>query len=325
MLRSSYMQLQRLISPDWREQVGSDIYNHYMGLRLRMLGGEILRTKGPRSIEYVKIGQGQKPRLVFLPGFADYKENFFDAAQGLVSEFDMLIPDLPGFGQSFRSTDYAYTIPNYGRWMKEFIEETGWDDFHLIGNSLGGAAALELALAMPERIRSLTLIDPAGIALADRPSVYHEFIQGRNVFEVKTLHQFDYFLERVFHRPPLIPPLVRNHLFRQFEKSSKWYRKILNDLLDGVLDFDDARFDQVALNNRLHLIKLPTLIIWGDEDTFFPSETGYYMRALMPHAKLYILADRGHIPQIEAPWQFVKLFKKFIRSQAGNAVLDRSA
>lgn len=325
MLRSSYFDLQRMIPNAWRESVGSDIYHQYMKLRLKMLKGEVFRSKGPCSIEYVKIEQGKKQRLIFLPGFADCKENFFDAAQGLVSDFDLLIPDLPGFGKSFRSTDYSYNVPNYGRWLVDFIREVGWDDFHLIGNSLGGATAIEVALAMPERIRSLTLVDPAGIALPQYPSVYHEFIQGRNVFEVRTQVQFDYFLQRVFHRPPLIPPLVRDHLFREFERNAKWYRKVLSDLLDGVQDFKDPRFEEVALNHKLPQLRMPTLIVWGDEDSFFPSETGFYMQRLIPQAKLYILADRGHSPQIEAPWQFVKLFKKFIRRQAADLAFDRSA
>lgn len=322
---SSYFQLQRMIPDAWRENIGSDIYQQYTKLRLKMLKGEVGRTKGPSSIEYVKVEQGKKQRLLFLPGFADCKENFFDAAQALVQDFDLLIPDLPGFGNSFRSTDCVYNIPQYGQWMSDFVRETGWDDFHLLGNSLGGATAIELALRLPERVRSLTLIDPAGVALAELPSVYHEFVQGRNVFDVRTQAQFDYFLQRVFHRPPLIPPLVRDHLFRQFERNGKWYRKVLGDLLDGVLDFEDPRFADVALNSKLPRLKLPTLIVWGDEDSFFPAETGFYMQQLMPHARLYILADRGHSPQIEAPWQFVKLFKKFIRRQAERPTFDRSA
>ncbi len=311
----SLASLRAAFSGPWRESLGADIFQQYVKLRLRILKGEIFRTAGPRPIEYFKIEQGKKEKLIFLPGFADYKENFLDAAQFLVSDFDMVVVDLPGFGRSFKHPEDRYTLVQIARWMQDFIAELGWTDFHLLGNSLGGAVSIELALHIPEKIKSLTLIDTAGVTLPEHSSVYHEFVQGRNVFEIQTRERFDYFLHRVFYRPPVIPLFVRDHLFLEMAKNSKWHRKILHDLLQNVKDFNDPRVKEVSLNEKISQIKMPTMIIWGAEDTFFPSQTAAYIQQRIPHAQLYVLPDLGHIPQIEAPVKFARMFRKFVRTQ----------
>lgn len=316
--KASFSNLRIAFSGSWRENLGADIFQQYIRLRMRLLKAERLQTSGDKPIEYVKIEQGKKNKMIFLPGFADTKENFFDAAQFLANDFDMIIPDLPGFGRSFKNPEDRYTLKHYGQWLEGFIREVGWQDIHLVGNSLGGAIAIELSLRMPEIIKSLTLIDPAGVALPEHTSVYKEFIQGRNVFEIQSRERFEYFLHRVFHKPPVIPVFVKDHLYSEMAKNSKWHRKILYDLLENVADFDDPRILEVSLNNKLKEIKIPTLIIWGDEDSFFPSETGFFMQQQIEGSKLYILHDRGHIPQIEAPLQFARLFRKFVRTLRKN-------
>lgn len=314
MVLPSFMALRSALASNWRENLGADIFQQYIRLRMRLVKAEKFSSGGERPIDYLKVDQGKQQKLIFLPGFADTKENFFDAAQFLCNDFDMIIPDLPGFGQSFKHQDQAYTIKAYGDWMLAFVEHTGWEDFHLLGNSLGGAVGIELALRIPEKIRTLTLIDPAGVALAEHSSVYQEFIEGRNVFEIQTRERFEYFLQRVFHRPPLIPPFVRDHLFSEMASNSKWHRKILYDLLENVQNFDDPRVREVSLNAKISKITTPTLIVWGEEDSFFPADTGTYMQQRIEGSQLYILQGCGHIPQIEAPLQFARIFRRFVRN-----------
>lgn len=299
-----------------RQKIGADIYNGVLDLRLKILGAEVKQHGTDKIIEYTEIVHNRPERLVFLPGFADSKENFYDCAHFLQSGFDMLIPDLPGFGRSFKRKGQNYNLGNYGEWMQKFIEDLGWTDFHLVGNSLGGAVAIELALRMPERLKSLTLIDPAGIVFPEVPSIYDEFLNERSVFEIHSPMRFEYFLNRIFYKPPVIPPLVWDHLYRDFSRHSKWHRKILNDLLEGIESMQDPRLPEVVLNSRLKNIQTPTLCLWGDEDTFFPSQTGYFVQAQVPQCKFYLLANRGHAPQIEAPRQVTQLIRKFVSGLA---------
>lgn len=308
-------ELLRSIPHRWKEDFGGGFYDKYLKMRLKMMSARVEWWGADTKIEYAIIERGKAEKLIFLPGFADTKENFYNAAQLLMSDCDMIIPDLPGFGKSFKRKGETYNLTNYAKWVGAFIEHTGWTDFHLVGNSLGGAVAVELALSMPERIKSLTLVDCAGIVLKDQPSIYQEFLDGRNIFEISTPFQFDYFLNRVFYTPPMIPPFVFEHLYKEFHKHSKWHKKVLTDLLEGVTTLDDPRLDEFTLNKRLKNIKTPTMIIWGDEDTFFPAATADFVHSQIPGSTLYLLADRGHGPQVEAPMQFANLVKKFIRRQ----------
>lgn len=306
--------VKQILPVKMRQKIGSDIYRNFVDLRLKMLRAEVKQFGGKRQIEYTRIEQGRPKKLIFLPGFADSKENFYDAAHFLQSDFDMVIPDLPGFGRSFKRKGERYNLENYGKWMQAFIEDLGWEDIHLVGNSLGGAVAIELALRIPERLKTLTLIDPAGIVLPELPSIYDEFLNDRSVFEIHSPIRFEYFLNRIFFKPPVIPPLVWDHLYRDFSRHSKWHRKILNELLDGIESMDDPRLAEVTQNTKLKHIRTPTLCVWGDEDTFFPSHTGYFVQSQIPQCKFYLLANRGHAPQIEAPRQVAKLIRKFVAS-----------
>ncbi len=311
-----FHELKRSLPTHWFEDIGADVYQQYVKLRLKLLKAEVKRTSGSHPIEYMEVNSGKSQRLVFLPGFSDNKENFFDPAQFLVSDFDLLVPDLPGFGKSFKDPDAFYNMENYGRWICEFLLEVGWTDFHLVGNSLGGATAIEVALMMPKHVKTLTIIDPAGIVLPEvTNSLYHEFVDGRNIFSIHTHEQFKYFLQRVFYKPPVIPPFVWEHIYLEFSKNAQWNRKVLNDLLEHINDMSDPRMEEVALNRRLKQIKVPTLIVWGDEDSLFPPEMAQFVKEQIPNSKLYILQDRGHSPQVEAPLQFSQLLKKFIRDQ----------
>ena len=305
----------RSIPARWKENFGEDFYEQYLKLRLKFLKARVEWYGAEHKIAYMITEQGRPEKLIFLPGFADTKENFYNSAQFLVNEFDVLVPDLPGFGRSFKRKGETYNLSNYKKWMVDFIESTGWTDFHLVGNSLGGAVAVDLALTMPEKIKSLALVDCAGVVLKDQPSIYQEFVDGRNIFSIHSELQFDYFLNRVFHTPPVIPPFVWNHLYREFQKHSKWHNKVLSDLLEGVSTLDDPRLDEFTLNRRLKNITVPTMIVWGDEDTFFPPATADFIHSQIPGSVLYLLADRGHGPQVEAPWQFAQLIKKFMRRQ----------
>lgn len=306
-------EIYRAIPVRWKENFGGDFYDKYLKLRLKMLDARVEWYGAEHKIEYTIIERGKAEKLIFLPGFADTKENFYNAAQFLYQECDMIIVDLPGFGKSFKRKGEIYNLANYAKWVGEFVEQTGWTDFHLVGNSLGGAVAVELALSMGERLKSLTLVDCAGVVLKDQPSIYREFLDGRNIFEIATPFQFQYFLNRVFHTPPPIPPFVFDHLYREFHKHSKWHKKVLHDLLEGITTLDDPRMEEFTLNNRLKNIRVPTMIVWGDEDTFFPAATADFIHSQIPGSSLYLLPDRGHGPQVEAPRQFTHLLKKFIR------------
>lgn len=309
-------QLKSAIPDSVRSSVGSDIYGNYTRLRTAILGAEVRTFGSDNLIEYALVEKGRKERVVFLHGFADCKENFFDAAHMLTRDYDLLIPDLPGFGKSFRHDELTYDLAHYAIWLGQLFESLGWEKFHLVGNSLGGAIAIEIAVKMPHLLQSLTLIDPAGIVIPEHPSIYHEFLNDRIVFEIHSHMQFEYFLNRVFQKPPVIPPFVWDHLYEEFSRYSSWNRKILFDLLEGIRSMEDPNLSYAVQNDELKLISAPTLILWGEKDSFFPAVTGHLLRREIKDSRLEFLHGLGHSPQNESPLRVMRIVKKFLKSQA---------
>lgn len=297
---------------DWKLTVGGEIYRRFQQMRVRQLKGQVKVFQGDGPIEYFESRHGKRERLLFLPGFADYKENFYTCAQFFSREYDIVVPDLPGFGQSFRHHEQLYNLKNYKRWLTDFINHIGWDDFHLVGNSLGGAVAIEIALEMPERIKSLTLADPGGVVFNDRNSIYQEFVNGRVLFRINTPQRFEYFLDRVFSKRPIIPPFVKDYLYKEFSSHGEWNCKMLSDMIEGIIDLNDPRMKEVVLNERIKELSVPTLVIWGEVDSFFPVSTASFMQREIPNCEMHIIEGCGHGPQVEAPYTFARVVKKFI-------------
>ena len=274
-----------------------------------MLQGEVKTFEGSGYLEYLQIGNAlDKPTLLFLHGFADSKDTFYDAAGHLAEDFNIIVPDLPGFGNSFQDPSRTYDLESYSQWIAEFCDGICLDNIHLVGNSLGGAIAMAFALRAPEKISNLCLIDPAGIFIKDKPSLYYELFKGSSVFAVKTYEDHCKFMERVFHKSPIIPTPVREHLFRSFARHTEWYEKLILDLLGDISHDEDPRIQEKALNHRLQEISHKTLIMWGDKDSLFPFETGHYIANQIPGSKLHVFKNCGHSPQIESPKLFADTY-----------------
>lgn len=303
-----------------RERTGEQTYEAYIAVRRRLVGAQVKVAYGRREISYLEIDRGHAGTVLFLHGFADSKDNFFDACHYLARDFNVICPDLPGFGRSSKLKDDTYSLSNYSDWLIDFADTIGLKSFHLAGNSLGGAVSAQMAIRYGHRLSSLILVNPAGVLYSERYSLHHELFSGHTIFDIQNRSQFEYFLHRVYYRKILLPAIVKDHLYQEFRRHSRWHRKLLRDLFEGIESVDDPKVDEIALNLRLPEIKVPTLILWGDEDTLFPYQTAYLMKELIPHAKLHFFTDTGHCPQVEDPRMFARVVKKFLNEIDGDFI-----
>jgi pimeloyl-ACP methyl ester carboxylesterase len=279
------------------------------------LNAQIFIHKGSVDIEWVKIGDGSKPALVFLHGFSDRKENFYFSAKNLSKNYDIIIPDLPGFGNSTSDPRLVYSLDNYDNWLGEFIEQNHMSRFHLVGNSLGGAIATKLAIKFPDRIKSLSLIDPAGFYLAGKASVYDKALDGTNLFKVETPAEYEKFRGRIFYNRPSLPSYVKEFMTRSAIQNKDWYGKIFNELADIELVKDGVKtIAELSLNAACKEVPVPTNIFWGKQDTLFPYETAECLKTQFIDANVVIFQNTGHCPHLENP----KLF-----AQELNACLEK--
>ncbi len=268
------------------------------------------------KISYIEIGKPEegKESLVFLHGFGDHKENFFKVAKILSSHFHMILPDLPGFGESSKEMERTYSLPNYGKWFKELVEHKRLQSFHLMGNSLGGAAALSLARQAPEKIKSLSLLDTAAILPLNNSSVYHEINEGNVMFKINNLEEFNCLLNRVFVNQPFFPTPLKFRLFREYQEGRERFLKILNDFFEVPIGQKRPMTDYLAYayNEIVPSMEFPSLILWGEKDTLFPLECAAILHSKMKNSCLVVLEDVGHSPQIEVPKKVATRFLRFI-------------
>ena len=274
-----------------KSKVGERTYEFVMGTRAAIMGAEYheVHLEGDRVIKYYEIDKGRDETILFLHGFADSKETFFDAAAHLSDDYNIICPDLPGFGKSFKRRNDKYSIDNYAFWLRDFMEEINLNRCHIAGNSLGGAIALRLAILTPQKFRTLTLVDPAGVFIPEPYSLHHELFDGHIIFEVHNKDEFEYFLRRVFNKKPFMPYPVNEFIYKEFSKHSTWHRKVLGDLLNGVKSVNDPNLDQMALNKYLKDLQLPTFLIWGEDDSFFPKETALCMYQDIEDCQIHFL------------------------------------
>jgi len=289
----------------------------YLGANLvsqkLLLGAKRKLAPLPVKIAYYEAGNPLCPTVVFIHGFGDSKESTLFVARHLIKDFHFIALDLPGFGQSDAPTDHTYTLAQYAKWLKDFFDYLKLPPFHLMGNSLGGAITLQLALTYPHLMKSLVLIGSAGIASEKSSSLYDEFYQGKNIFKVKNKEEFEIFLKRIFYKRPYFPKFYLHYLFTHFKERGPWHEKLLWDLMSHGLPMSAQNNDpSFALNHRLSDLSHPSLIVWGAKDSLFPVEMAMIMNEKIQNSKLIVMDEIGHCPQVEGPKEFACHVKEFI-------------
>lgn len=267
---------------------------------------------------YLQGGNPKAPPLVLLHGFAHSKDSFIQLNRKFQRDFRIILPDLPGFGETQWGEDETYSLENYGEWLTEFLDRIRLSrDFHLGGNSLGGAISARLALDMPRRIRSLLLLNSAGYVADEDDEFYQRLYNGENLFEIRNWRGFEEFLDTIFYNRPTIPFAVKSGLYEHMKSKAWWYHKVMGDLLGGIEpqtgDYRE-RVKEDALNHEIQNIEAETLILWGNKDNLFPLPVANGLARDIPRSRLVVLPETGHCPQIEKPDQFSRIYLDFLQS-----------
>ena len=182
--------------------------------------------------------------------------------------------------------------------------------FHLVGNSLGGAIATKLAIKFPDRIKSLSLVDPAGFYLSEKQSIYDEALNGANLFKVETPEEYDKFRDRIFYNQPSLPNFVKEFMISSAIQNKAWYEKIFNELANIQLVKDGIKtIEELSLNSACKEVQVPTNIFWGKHDTLLPCETVEFLKKQMKAANVFIFQNAGHCPHLEDPKGFAQALK----------------
>jgi abhydrolase domain-containing protein 6 len=294
--------------------------------------GHVFDGHAPLCIPYLHRGLGERAPLVplvMVHGFGGDKETWLMMASMLPRRMPLVMLDLPGFGQASPIPGAAMSPERLARAVALFLDRLGAGRFDVAGNSMGGGVSLALARLLPERVRSLTLINSIGSAPGSErgallgPSPYKDALdRGDNPLIPRTVTDAERMLSFVMTRPPRLP--------RSMLRRAAVDRVAMSDRLQSMFEgwmAASARRDrpgagpavdahdppgQVGGLRDLADLAMPALVMCGQRDrVIHPSVSRALARAL-PRATLRELDDIGHLPQLEAPLRTARIVGEFL-------------
>jgi pimeloyl-ACP methyl ester carboxylesterase len=254
-----------------------------------------LHQVGPSDELKLEIERrGNGPPLLLLPGEEPLEREapFLDE---LTKSYEVIIPSPPGFGRSTRP-DWVSGPDDIAYMMLDLVDDLGLRTIPVVGFSFGGWIAAEMATKDDGFISKLVLVDPYGVKTG-KPT-------DREIADVWLLGA-DEVMARKWHEP---------------DKGKRDFKSMPEDKLTIIAREREtfARFGwepylhNPKLQHRLHRIKVPTLLIWGEHDGIVTPAYGEAYRKLIPDARLALIPQAGHLPQIEQPQAFLAELKRFL-------------
>lgn len=242
-------------------------------------------------LRYWRKGRG--PALVILSG-AGGPEIMVPLAEDLAQNFDVILPEHPGFGAA-DAPPWCERVPDLAYFYAEAFEALRLKDFALVGHSLGGWIAAEIAVRDAHALRALVLVSAAGISVPGAPPA-DNFLWSR----AEMLKRF--FFDPAFAQQALDKPFTDEQLGLNLKRLQCVARLVWK-----------PRWHNPELQRWLHRIKTPTRIIWGKDDNLFPAAYAAAFQTAIPGATLDIIKECGHLPFIEQP----DAFKRSLLSGCG--------
>ena len=240
--------------------------------------------------------------VILLHGASADKTTWLRFARDLRCQAPLIIPDLPGHGQSTDSVDLDYSIAAQVKYLAQFMQALSITRAHLIGNSMGGAVGLGLAAAAPQQVASLILISAVGSGRYDTKLMEHVARIGRNLLvTIESEADFKNMLRFGMVKPPYLPGILLSALTRARMAKNRINEKVAADI--------DRDMDQTA---KLAQITVPSLIIWGDQDQILPLQNATLLAQGLVNSKKVVLKDIGHVPMVEAAKQVAALCSDFL-------------
>lgn len=254
------------------------------------------RESGEKSgpIHYLEKGSGSH-HIILIHGFASHSYTWRYIIDRLAASGSHVYAlDLPGFGLSDKSLESNYGLALFTQQIFSFMRDKSIDKATLIGHSMGGAVALSIAIEHPENVRSLVLVDAFvfPIKLPFYFSVAKFLGNWSTPFFGK--HLTRQILKEVIHDE-------KNITAEQIEAYSRIYLLpgAKEAFIQTLRNFDDAILNNLAAHYQN--IKIPLLIIWGENDRWMPIQYYRKVAETFPHAMEATISRCGHAPQEECP------------------------
>jgi pimeloyl-ACP methyl ester carboxylesterase len=262
--------------------------NEAVDLRLEWAGihGQYVQVDGYR-IHYYEGGPAataEQPPVVLVHGLGGYAEQWADLMVQLVKAHRRVYAmDLLGYGKSAKPMDAAYSVPEEAGVVKGFLRTKGIGDYDLVGWSMGGWVATQVALDQSQagRVRKLVLMDSAGLRYT--PGWNTDLFVPDTPAKLRALDKL------LFVKPPALPGFVRRAVIREALREGWVIQRSMNSMLTG-LDLEDGRLGQ---------LQMPVLIVWGSDDRIIPLSVGERMHEEIPQSEMDVFEGCGHLGPVQ--------------------------
>lgn len=227
--------------------------------------------------------------LLLLHGLFGALSNFQGIINNFKSDYNVVVPILPIFEIPFKELNLLSLV----KAVEEFVSFKGFDKVHILGNSLGGHLCILYALQNKEKVCSITLTGSSGLFESSLGSTFpprgnYEFVKKKS--------------ESTFYDPKIATKELVDEVYG-----------IVNDRNKTLNIIATARSAiKNNLEDKLHEITCPTLLIWGKEDTITPPFVGDKFNELIKGSELHFVEKCGHAPMMEHPDEFNRILGNFL-------------
>jgi pimeloyl-ACP methyl ester carboxylesterase len=246
------------------------------------------------NIRYYDVGLG--PVLVLIHGIGGDADEWAFCLDGLSSSHRVIALDLLGFGRSDKPF-INYCIEGFVEVLERFLQTLGIERATLVGNSLGGWIAATFGLLFPAAVNKLILVDAAGL--------WGDTTEFPVDLRVSTREHLREVFQQLLYDKTLATDDLVDLAYRQHLERSDGYT------IDSLLRNLQERGER--LDEKVADLKMPVLIVWGEQDAMLPVETGRRLQRLIPGSRLEVISECGHLPALEKPSEFLRCVLEFLR------------
>jgi 2-hydroxymuconate-semialdehyde hydrolase/2-hydroxy-6-oxo-octa-2,4-dienoate hydrolase len=260
-------------------------------------------TAEPIDTFYLDAGGGDPVVLLHGsgPGVSG-RANWQQTIPGLAKDFRVLAPDTVGYGATSRPDDVIYSLQTWTDHIVGFLDALGLEQASLVGNSLGGRMALDMAERHPDRVKRMVLMGSPGVGM-----VVTDGLKALRAYEPSPENMrallLDYFA--------VDTSIITDDLVRiRYEASVETF-----DAYRSMFTDPRHKGNELGITEeQARSISTPALLVHGREDKVVPVEVSWTMLNLLQDADLHVFARCGHWTQIERTAEFVEVVSTFLRS-----------
>jgi pimeloyl-ACP methyl ester carboxylesterase len=259
----------------------------------------------------------KRPVLLLIHGMASSSATWREVMPALSQRYTVVAPDLPGHGESDKPRQ-DYSLGAHANALRDLLVAIGVDRATMVGQSLGGGVAMQLAYQHPRHCERLVLVSSGGLgrevswilrALSFpgaeylMPILFPSFVCDAGNAIGRSLQRFGL-------RAPRLEEEWRSYISLNDSETREAFLRTLRAVVN-------VGGQAVSAHDRLYLSsRLPTLIVWGERDGIIPVAHAHEALRAMPASRLVIFEESGHFPHVEEPGRFIEALIGFVESTA---------